>query len=115
MRAIVADLVFSPAAAVSLAAATLFGAVAGGILFGILSDYVGRVKVLTWTILLFCIFTGLCALAHCYWDLLAYRTIARLALGGVFRIGTSRASEACPARKPMRRPSHVGPSPPSRA
>ncbi len=102
MRAIVADLHFSPTAAVSLATATLFGAVAGGILFGILSDYVGRVKVLTWTILLFGIFTGLCALAQGYWDLLAYRTIAGLGLGGEFGIGMALVAETWPARKRAR-------------
>ncbi len=36
------------------------------------SDYVGRVRVLTWTILLFAVFTGFCALAQGYWDLLTY-------------------------------------------
>ena len=44
--------------------------------FGILSDYYGRVRVLTWTILLFAIFTGLCAFAQGYTDLLIYRTVA---------------------------------------
>jgi MFS family permease len=108
MRAIVADLHFSPTAAVSLATATLFGAVAGGIIFGILSDYVGRVKVLTWTILLFGIFTGLCALAQGYWDLLAYRTIAGLGLGGEFGIGMALVAETWPARKRARVSSYVG-------
>src|SRR3954466_14879555 len=108
MRAIVADLHLSPTAGVSLATATLFGAVAGGIVFGILSDYVGRVKVLTWTILLFGIFTGLCALAQGYWDLLAYRTIAGLGLGGEFGIGMARVAETWPARKRARVSSYVG-------
>ena len=76
---------------------TLLGAVAGGIVFGILSDYLGRVRVLTWTILLFAIFTGLCALAQGYWDLLVYRTIAGLGLGGEFGIGMALVAEAWPA------------------
>ena len=64
----------------------LAGALAapGGILFGILSDYYGRVRVLTWTIVLFAVFTGLCAFATGYWDLLVYRTIAGIGLGGEF-------------------------------
>src|SRR5713101_5331096 len=65
----------------------LSAAVAGGILFGVLSDYYGRVRVLTWTILIFAVFTGLCALAQGYWDLVAYRAIAGLGLGGEFGIG----------------------------
>ncbi|HEX3500239.1 MAG TPA: MFS transporter [Stellaceae bacterium] len=108
MRAIAADLQLSPTAGVSLATATLFGAVAGGILFGTLSDYAGRVKVLTWTILLFGIFTGLCALAQGYWDLLAYRTIAGLGLGGEFGIGMALVAETWPAHKRARVSSYVG-------
>src|SRR5260221_6239703 len=108
MRAIAADLQLSPTAGVSLATATLCGAVAGGILFGILSDYVGRVRVLTWTILLFGVFTGLCALAQGYWDLLAYRTIAGLGLGGEFGIGMALVAEAWPAHMRARVSSYVG-------
>src|SRR6185437_2150343 len=108
MRAIAADLHLSPTAGVSLATATLFGAVAGGIVFGILSDYVGRVRVLTWTILLFAVFTGLCGLAQGYWDLLAYRTIAGLGLGGEFGIGMALAAEAWPASQRARVSSYVG-------
>ncbi|MEA2871707.1 MAG: hypothetical protein QOH67_1683, partial [Hyphomicrobiales bacterium] len=73
LRAISADLSLTPAQAGSLITWTLIGAVAGGILFGILADYYGRVRVLTWTILLFAVFTGLCAFAQGYWDLLIYR------------------------------------------
>src|SRR5437764_10301647 len=82
LRAISAELGLTPPQAGSLVTWTLIGAVAGGILFGILSDYYGRVRVLTWTILLFAVFTGLCAFAHAYWDLLVYPTIGRLGLGG---------------------------------
>ena len=44
LRAISADLSLTPAQAGSLVTWTLIGAVAGGILFGILSDYYGRVR-----------------------------------------------------------------------
>ena len=82
LGAIGADLGLNPAQRGSLATWTLIGAVVGGIGFGILSDYWGRVRVLTWTILLFAVFTGLGALAQGYWDLVIYRTIAGLGLGG---------------------------------
>ncbi|MGA9950553.1 MAG: MFS transporter, partial [Xanthobacteraceae bacterium] len=52
LRAISADLHLTPPQAGSLITWTLIGAVVGGIGFGILSDYYGRVRVLTWTILL---------------------------------------------------------------
>jgi MFS family permease len=97
LRAISAELHLTPPQAGSLVTWTLIGAVAGGILFGILSDYYGRVRVLTWTILLFAVFTGLCAFAQGYWDLLIYRTIAGLGLGGEFGIGMALVAEAWPA------------------
>ena len=65
-------------------------------------------RVLTWTILLFAVFTGLCALAQGYWDLLVYRTIAGLGLGGEFGIGMALVAEAWPARQRARVSSYVG-------
>jgi MFS family permease len=98
LRAISADLHLTPPQAGSLITWTLIGAVVGGIGFGILSDYYGRVRVLTWTILLFAVFTGLGAFAQGYWDLLIYRTIAGLGLGGEFGIGMALVAEAWPAK-----------------
>lgn len=108
LRAISAELHLTPSEAGSLVTATLFGAVAGGILFGMLSDKVGRVRVLTWTILLFGVFTGLSSLAQGYWDLLAYRTIAGLGLGGEFGIGMALVAEAWPPHLRARVSSYVG-------
>src|ERR1700759_398304 len=70
LRAISADLHLTVTQATSLVTATLIGAGLGGIIFGILSDRLGRVRILTWTIVLFALFTGLCSLAQGYWDLL---------------------------------------------
>ena len=107
LRAISADLHLTPPQAGSLITWTLIGAVVGGILFGMLADYYGRVRVLTWTILLFAAFTGLCAFAQGYWDLLIYRTIAGLGLGGEFGIGMALVAEAWPASKRARATSYV--------
>jgi MFS family permease len=108
LGAIGADLGLNPAQRGSLATWTLIGAVVGGIGFGILSDYWGRVRVLTWTILLFAVFTGLGALAQGYWDLVIYRTIAGLGLGGEFGIGMALVAEAWPAKQRARACSYVG-------
>ena len=87
---------------------TLDGAVVGGVVFGTLADHLGRVRVLTWTIVLFAVFTGLCALAQTYGQLLAFRTIAGLGLGGEFGIGMTLAAEAWPASRRARVSSYVG-------
>lgn len=108
LQAISADLHLTPGQAGSLVTWTLVGAVFGGIVFGALSDRYGRIRVLTWTIMLFAVFTGLCAFAQGYWDLLAYRTIAGIGLGGEFGIGMALAAEAWPARHRARVSSYVG-------
>lgn len=108
LRIISADLKLAPAQAASLVTATLIGAVIGGIVFGMLSDRLGRVRVLTWTIVLFAVFTGMCALSQGYWDLLAYRTIAGVGLGGEFGIGMALVAESWPASMRGRASSYVG-------
>jgi benzoate transport len=108
LRPISADLGLTQAQGASLVTATLFGAVLGGFGFGWLSDRLGRVRVLAWTIVLFAVFTGMCALAQGYYDLLIYRTIAGLGLGGEFGIGMALVAEACPAAERARVSSYVG-------
>lgn len=107
LSAISASFGLSTTRAASLMTGTLFGAVTGGVVFGLLSDYFGRVRVLSWTILLFGIFTGLCAFARGYWDLLACRTIAGLGFGGEFGIGLALVSETWPASLRARASSYV--------
>ena len=92
----------------SIATATLAGGVVGGIGFGILSDHYGRIRVLTWTILIFAGFTALCAVSVGYWDLLAYRTMAGLGIGGEWGIGMALVAEAWPAGTRARGLSFVG-------
>ncbi|MBR0790546.1 MFS transporter [Bradyrhizobium manausense] len=108
LTAISKDLQLTQPQAASLVTGTLVGAVVGGLIFGMLSDRLGRVRVLTWSIVLFAVFTGLCALAQGYWDLLAYRAIAGIGLGGEFGIGMALVAEAWPAGKRARATSYVG-------
>jgi len=92
----------------SLVTWTLIGAVLGGVIFGPISDRFGRIRVLTFTILMFSLFTGLCAFAQGYWDLLIYRTLAGVGLGGEFGIGMALIAEAWPAEKRNRASAYVG-------
>jgi len=108
LPAISLSLALDPSQAGSLVTWTLIGAVIGGIVFGHLSDRYGRIRVLTITILMFSVFTGLCAVAQGYWDLLAYRTLAGMGLGGEFGIGMALIAEAWPAEKRNRASAWVG-------
>ena len=99
LPAISAGLVLTSTQAGSLVTWTMLGADACGLIFGTLSDHLGRIKVLTWMILIFAVFTGLCALARGYWDLVAYRAIAGVGLGGEYGIGMALAAEAWPSGK----------------
>ncbi|WP_392560173.1 MFS transporter [Orbus mooreae] len=86
---------------------TLLGAVLGGIIFGILADKYGRVRVFSWTILIFSVFTGLCAIAPNYETFALFRFLSGLGLGGEFGIGMTLVSESWPKHKRSRATSIV--------
>src|SRR5438477_10613046 len=62
----------------------IFGWATGGIIFGILSDKVGRVKTMVATLLVYSGFTGLSGLAHSWLDFTIYRFLVGLGVGGMF-------------------------------
>jgi MFS family permease len=107
LTAISATFKLNPGEAGSLATVTLVGAVLGGFVGGILSDYVGRVKVLTYSILVFALFTALTGLAPTFWLLVLFRFIAGVGLGAEFGVGMTLAAEAWPARMRARATSYV--------
>lgn len=98
MPLIIAYFGINAAQAGSVSTITLLGSVLGGIVFGVLADKYGRVRVFTWTILIFSLFTGLCALAPNLETLAVFRFLAGLGLGGEFGIGMTLVSEAWPKK-----------------
>lgn len=85
-----ADVVFHTGLAVSVfLAAWALGAIG----FGLLADYVGRVRVLTIGILFYAVFTGLSATAHEYWLLLVLRCLAGLGSGIEAPVGAALMAE----------------------
>ena len=76
----------------------LIGWAFGGIVFGILADYIGRTKALTITILIYSLFTGLSALADTWWQLAIYRFVTGLGLGGEWAAGAALVAEVWPDR-----------------
>ena len=98
LSAIIAEFGISQAQGGFLTTITLLGAVLGGIVFGMAADRFGRVRVLTWSVVLFAVFTGLSAIATGFTDLAIYRFLAGIGIGGEFGIGMTLAAEAVPPR-----------------
>nr|WP_258567751.1 MFS transporter [Paenactinomyces guangxiensis] len=76
----------------------LVGWATGGILFGLLTDYWGRVKVLTIGILMYSVFTGLCAIAQDITQLAIFRFFTGLGSGPEFAIGAALITEVWKAK-----------------
>jgi MFS family permease len=77
-------------------AAFLLGWALGGSFFGRLGDILGRSRALSLTILTYAICTGLCAFAQTWWQLMLFRFIAALGIGGEWAVGASLLSETWP-------------------
>ena len=77
----------------------LLGAAAGGLIFGWLGDRIGRVRAMTWSILCYSVFTGLCYFAATPWQLGGLRFIAALGMGGEWALGVALVMEAWPGGK----------------
>ncbi len=79
-------------------AAFLFGWALGGGFFGRVADRLGRSRALVLTILTYALFTGLSFFAQTWWQLLIYRFLAALGIGGEWAVGASLLSETWPRR-----------------
>src|SRR5271169_2882702 len=80
----------------------LVGWAVGGILFGILADYLGRARTLVITILIYAVFTGLAGFAHSWWQLAIYRFLTALGIGGEWAAGAALVAEVWPEAKRAR-------------
>src|SRR5262245_55011299 len=79
-------------------AAFLIGWALGGGFFGRIADRLGRSRALMLTILTYAMFTGLSYLAQTWWQLLIFRFLAALGIGGEWAVGASLLSETWPKR-----------------
>jgi len=80
----------------ALFSVTLFSSAFGGAVFGIISDYMGRVRALTYSILLYSAFTGLSAFAPNVTYLLICRVFLGLGVGGEWASGEVLVAEKWP-------------------
>jgi MFS family permease len=79
-------------------AAFLIGWALGGSFFGVIGDRLGRSRALVLTILTYAAFTGVSFFAQTWWQLLIFRFIAALGIGGEWAVGASLLSETWPRR-----------------
>ncbi|MET3697797.1 predicted MFS family arabinose efflux permease [Bacillus oleivorans] len=86
---------------------TNIGMLLGGIVFGILADKFGRVRIFTYTIILFAVGTALTGFATSIEQVYASRFIAGLGAGGEYGIGMALVAEAWPKHKQGRASSYV--------
>ena len=77
----------------------LVGWAIGGVLFGVVADYVGRTRTLIVTILIYAVFTGMAALSQDWWHLAIYRFLTALGTGGEWAAGASLVAEVWPEEK----------------
>ena len=75
----------------------ILGWATGGIIFGMMSDKVGRVKTMVATLLVYSGFTGLSGIAHSWVDFTLYRFLAGIGIGGMFGAATTLVAESVPA------------------
>jgi MFS family permease len=80
----------------------LIGWAIGGVLFGMLADYLGRTRALVFTILIYAVFTGLAALSQTWWELALFRFLTALGIGGEWAAGAALVAEVWPENKRTR-------------
>lgn len=77
--------------------AMIIGWATGGIIFGMMSDKIGRVKTMIATLLVYSGFTGLSGTAHTWELFTTYRFLVGLGVGGMFGAATTLVAESVPS------------------
>ena len=88
----------SASTAGAMMSATLISAAIGGVAFGWVADRFGRVRALTWSVVIYSVATGLCGLTHTAGQLLTCRLLLGLGMGGEWASGAALVAETWPAR-----------------
>ena len=78
-----------PAYAGTVIATTLLGWGLGGLIGGILADYIGRKRMMMYAILAYSLMTGLSAFAWNWWSFAILRFIVGIAIGSEWATGSS--------------------------
>ncbi len=79
-------------------ASFLIGGALGGVVFGMLSDRIGRKRTMTWTILFYSAFTCVSAFSRNWWQLAGFRFLVALGVGGEWAVASALVAEVFPKR-----------------
>jgi MFS family permease len=77
---------------------TLLGWGIGGLIGGTLADYVGRKRMMIWSVLLYAVFSGITALSQTFLMFAVLRFITGLAMGSEWSTGVTMVAETWPDR-----------------
>jgi MFS family permease len=92
----------------SLALGTSFAmTAAGGILFGFLGDRFGRRPIIAATVAIYALGTALCAFSNSLTELIVFRSITGLGIGGGWAPGQSLVAESAPPKRRARYAAYV--------
>ena len=98
LTSIIGELGLTKAQAGLLGSLTLVASAGGGIAFGVVADRWGRTRALMWSVLIYSVFTALCAFAGNLWQLALCRTLLGIGMGGEWASGAALVSETWPAQ-----------------
>ena len=76
----------------------LLGGALGGVVFGVLSDRIGRSKTMIITILFYSLFTCVTAFAQEPWHMVVLRFFVAMGVGGEWAVASAMVAEVMPAR-----------------
>ncbi|MFQ5732866.1 MAG: MFS transporter [Planctomycetaceae bacterium] len=76
----------------------LLGGASGGVVFGMMSDRIGRKKTMTMTIVMYSLFTWLSAFSLEWWHMAGFRFLVAMGVGGEWAVASSLVAEVFPER-----------------
>ncbi len=99
LQAVIKDLGVSQLMAGTIGTGSLIGAGIGGLCAGVVADRIGRIKVITWSLVWFSVLTAGLAFCHTFNSFFWIRLLAGLGLGAEFSIGSVYVAEFISTKK----------------
>lgn len=79
-------------------AAFLLGGAIGGVVFGMLSDRIGRKKTMSLTIIMYSLFTCVSAFSTEWWHMAVFRFLVAMGVGGEWAVASTMVAEEFPQK-----------------